>query len=331
MWSRAVRSLAAGIASLVNVLDPEVVVLGGGIALAGDTLFVPLRREMTDAEWRPLGEAVPIVPARLGDFAGAIGAARHAMTMDAPSAPGSGAGRQRRAWRTASELVTPSPRRPRRRQQASGANGKHHSRSELGPPQTARARGLRGRRRRSAGSSVTSTIRSSAIASMLAWSSSSAAPRGSRNRARARNNVSPVIGALVHSVSSSSTLTPLAANACDTSRTIPGRSVPTSSSASSRPAGTLDLAAALDQDGESLIGLERAQRALELGGRVLVHLDAQDAGELTGETRHAALQPVAAVAGDQRRHRLDQAGAVRSEQGEHQGSSHASLSAKDRF
>ena len=45
VWARAVRSLAAGIASLVNVLDPEVVVLGGGIALAGDTLFVPLRRE----------------------------------------------------------------------------------------------------------------------------------------------------------------------------------------------------------------------------------------------------------------------------------------------
>jgi glucokinase len=64
------------------VLDPEVVVLGGGIALAGATLFEPLRREMTDAEWRPLGEAVPIVAAELGDHAGAIGAARHAMTME---------------------------------------------------------------------------------------------------------------------------------------------------------------------------------------------------------------------------------------------------------
>jgi glucokinase len=82
VWARAVRSLAAGIASLINVLDPEVVVLGGGIAQAGDTLFVPLRREMDDVEWRPLGEAVPIVAAELGDFAGAIGAARHAMVMD---------------------------------------------------------------------------------------------------------------------------------------------------------------------------------------------------------------------------------------------------------
>jgi glucokinase len=85
VWSRAVRSLAAGITSLLNVLDPEIVVLGGGIALAGDTLFVPLRREMIDVEWRPYGEPVPIVPAELGDHAGAIGAARHAMVMDESS------------------------------------------------------------------------------------------------------------------------------------------------------------------------------------------------------------------------------------------------------
>jgi len=82
VWGRAVRSLAAGLTSLINVLDPEVIVLGGGIALAGDTLFVPLRREMIDIEWRPYGEAVPIVPAELGDHAGAIGAARHAMVRE---------------------------------------------------------------------------------------------------------------------------------------------------------------------------------------------------------------------------------------------------------
>ena len=82
VWARAMRSLAAGIASLINLFDPEVVVLGGGIALAGETLFAPLRRELDEAEWRPLREAVPIVPAELGDYAGAIGAARHAMSMD---------------------------------------------------------------------------------------------------------------------------------------------------------------------------------------------------------------------------------------------------------
>jgi glucokinase len=85
IWSRAVRSLAAGIASLINVLDPEIVVVGGGIARAGDTLFEPLRREMLDVEWRPLDEAVPIVPAELGEFAGAIGAARYAIEADEAS------------------------------------------------------------------------------------------------------------------------------------------------------------------------------------------------------------------------------------------------------
>ena len=162
------------------------------------------------------------------------------------------------------------------------------------------------------------------MASTLAWSSSSAAPRGSRNRARARNNVSPVIGALVHSVSSSSTFTPLAAKRLRHLAHDPRPIGPDQLEREQPTFRALDLASALDQDGESLIGLERAQRALERRGRVLVHLDAQDAGELTGEARHAALQPVAAVAGDQRRHRLDQAGTVRSEQGEHQGSSHAS-------
>lgn len=83
IWSRAIRKLACGVASLINVVDPEVVVLGGGIANAGETLFGPLRRELDAVEWRPLGNAVPIVPAQLGPLAGAIGAARHALNRDA--------------------------------------------------------------------------------------------------------------------------------------------------------------------------------------------------------------------------------------------------------
>ena len=79
VWLRSVRLLACGIASLVNVLDPEVVVLGGGIAQAGPALFEPLAREMATVEWRPLGKGVRIVPAALGDIAGALGAACAAM------------------------------------------------------------------------------------------------------------------------------------------------------------------------------------------------------------------------------------------------------------
>jgi glucokinase len=62
----------------MNVVDPELIVIGGGIARAGDLLFDLLRGWMAEFEWRPTGEAVEIVPATLGEFAGAFGAAIHA-------------------------------------------------------------------------------------------------------------------------------------------------------------------------------------------------------------------------------------------------------------
>ena len=79
VWRTSIRALAAATASLVNVLDPEVVVIGGGIAQCGAALFGPLRREMARVEWRPAGARVRIVPAALGDRAGAWGAAKQAM------------------------------------------------------------------------------------------------------------------------------------------------------------------------------------------------------------------------------------------------------------
>ena len=62
----SIRALACAIVSYINVLDPEVVILGGGITEAGDMLWGPLQRELEQIEWRPGGHRVPIVRAELG-------------------------------------------------------------------------------------------------------------------------------------------------------------------------------------------------------------------------------------------------------------------------
>lgn len=70
------RRLGEGIAGLVNVLDPEVVVVGGGAIEAGDLLLDPAREAYAEAvegvQHRP---HVPVLAAELGNDAGAIGAA----------------------------------------------------------------------------------------------------------------------------------------------------------------------------------------------------------------------------------------------------------------
>jgi glucokinase len=70
------RRLGEGIAGLVNVLDPELVVVGGGAAEAGELLLEPARRAFAESvvavDHRP---RVPLVAAELGNDAGAIGAA----------------------------------------------------------------------------------------------------------------------------------------------------------------------------------------------------------------------------------------------------------------
>lgn len=74
LWLESVRHLAVGITSLINVLDPELVVLGGGIASgAGDELMRPLQAFMDELEWRPGGHRVRLALASAGEWAGACG------------------------------------------------------------------------------------------------------------------------------------------------------------------------------------------------------------------------------------------------------------------
>ena len=70
------RRLGDGVAGLVNVIDPAVVVVGGGLAEIGDAIFEPLQDAYQAAvEGRRDRPDVSIVPAALGNDAGAIGAA----------------------------------------------------------------------------------------------------------------------------------------------------------------------------------------------------------------------------------------------------------------
>jgi len=88
IWLRSVKALGAALASLINLFDPETVVIGGGIADANDSLFVPLRTALDKFEWRPRGHAAKLVKASLGHIAGAAGAAYGALLQEQKTVPG---------------------------------------------------------------------------------------------------------------------------------------------------------------------------------------------------------------------------------------------------
>jgi glucokinase len=69
------RRLGAGIASLVNLLNPELIVVGGGFGEAFDLLIGPAREVLARDGVVPARDVVRIVPAELGADAGLIGAA----------------------------------------------------------------------------------------------------------------------------------------------------------------------------------------------------------------------------------------------------------------
>ncbi|MBE3092387.1 MAG: ROK family protein, partial [Chloroflexi bacterium] len=68
------RYLGIGIANIVNIINPEMVILGGGMANAGNLIFEPVRKYAREHSFTAAMEGVKIVPAALGVNAGAIGA-----------------------------------------------------------------------------------------------------------------------------------------------------------------------------------------------------------------------------------------------------------------
>ena len=73
IFNRYVDQLSSAIVSIAVLLDPEVIALGGGVSLAGDFLFEPLRERVKERSFFKVDHE--IVPAQLGNTAGIIGAA----------------------------------------------------------------------------------------------------------------------------------------------------------------------------------------------------------------------------------------------------------------
>ena len=68
------KFLGIGMANIINILNPQMIVVSGGVTQAGDTLFVPLRAEVRRRAFRSAEEVCQIVPATLMGTAGVVGA-----------------------------------------------------------------------------------------------------------------------------------------------------------------------------------------------------------------------------------------------------------------
>ena len=77
LLDRTADCLAAGVGSLINAFNPSCVILGGGMALAGEVLFSRVRKALEERHaYAPIWRDCKLVPAALGDDAGLFGAAR---------------------------------------------------------------------------------------------------------------------------------------------------------------------------------------------------------------------------------------------------------------
>jgi glucokinase len=68
------KFLGAGVGNLVNIFNPDVVVIAGGVTMAGDRLFLPLKAEVKRRAFKPAVERCRIVPGELPGTAGVVGA-----------------------------------------------------------------------------------------------------------------------------------------------------------------------------------------------------------------------------------------------------------------
>ncbi len=74
IFARIGEYIGFGLSSVVNLLNPEKIIIGGGVADAGDILLDPIKETIKKRAMVVAGSAVEIVPAKLGNTAGVIGA-----------------------------------------------------------------------------------------------------------------------------------------------------------------------------------------------------------------------------------------------------------------
>lgn len=74
IWQITAKHLGIGLANLVNIMNPDIIVIGGGIANVGGLLLRPAVKEMKKNILSPLAKNTLVVKAKLGEYAGAIGA-----------------------------------------------------------------------------------------------------------------------------------------------------------------------------------------------------------------------------------------------------------------
>ena len=79
LWAEIGREIGVALANVVWLLNPDTIVLGGGVAKAGDLLFEPIRRTIQSTTMPTFYENLKILPAALGNDAGIIGSASVAL------------------------------------------------------------------------------------------------------------------------------------------------------------------------------------------------------------------------------------------------------------
>jgi len=77
---RAAYYLGIGVVNLINIFDPDVVILGGGVSKLGPLLFDPVRAMVRKSALTETQRETPIVPAALGDQVGVLGGVALVMT-----------------------------------------------------------------------------------------------------------------------------------------------------------------------------------------------------------------------------------------------------------